>query len=552
MASSAAKPSDGVTQTLSGQTVPWLPLGYGLIAALLLLRLAFIASGTIELSKDEAYQWLWSKHLALSYYSKPPGIALIQFAGTSIWGDRQFGVRFFSPIFAAVLSFVMLRFMAREAGPRQAFLLLVILSCVPLMGIGTILMTIDPPLVMFWMLSLVAGWRAVQPDGTTLHWSLAGLATGLGFLCKYNALYLIICWALFFALWKPARIHLRKPGPYLALLMIALCTIPVIIWNSQHGWITAHHVADNAALRKEWKPTTRFFTEFTGIEFAMLNPVVFVAMIWAAVAFWRRRQQQPLMLFFFCMGAPVFVGHWLYSLHSRVQPNWIAPSVVPLCALMLLYWDARWREGQIMAKRWFITAIIVGVAIMGPMHDTRLLMKLFGPEAPGELDPLRRVRAWKETSATVESARQKLASEGTPAFIIADHYGMAGEFSFYIPAARDSLKERPLVYSISSAEPKNQLFFWPEYRYADTRKGENAIYATELDPYTLEKGWLGKWLKGKKPGYAAQQETPPNAPPEIYRQFESVKDLGIFEIRRNNTILRRIRLFECRNLRGAS
>src|SRR6266576_6346196 len=146
------------TSAVPASKVPWLGLGYLLIFALLAFRLAYISSGTIELSKDEAYQWLWSKHLALSYYSKPAGIALIQFAGTSIWGDTQLGVRFFSPLCAAILSFVMLRFIAREVGPRQAFLLLVILSCVPLMGIGTILMTIDPPLVLFWMLSLVAGW----------------------------------------------------------------------------------------------------------------------------------------------------------------------------------------------------------------------------------------------------------------------------------------------------------------------------------------------------------------------------------------------------------
>jgi hypothetical protein len=34
-----------------------------------------LASGIIELSEDEAYQWVWSKHLAMSYYSKPPMIA---------------------------------------------------------------------------------------------------------------------------------------------------------------------------------------------------------------------------------------------------------------------------------------------------------------------------------------------------------------------------------------------------------------------------------------------------------------------------------------------
>jgi len=60
-------------------------------AVLLLFRLGYIASGTIELSPDEAYQWLWSKHLALSYFSKPPGIAFTQFAGTALWATRHSG-----------------------------------------------------------------------------------------------------------------------------------------------------------------------------------------------------------------------------------------------------------------------------------------------------------------------------------------------------------------------------------------------------------------------------------------------------------------------------
>jgi len=212
----------------------WLRLGYLFIAALLLFRLGYIASSTITLSKDEAYQWLWSKHLALSYYSKPPGIALIQYAGTLLWGDTQLGVRFFSPVFAAILSLVLLRFMARELNARLGFLLLLIVAATPLLGLGAILMTIDPPLVLCWMLALVAGWRAAQPDGTTKHWLMVGLALGLGFLSKYSAAYQILCWALFFALHPPARMHHRKPGPYLALLILALSTLPVLIWNSQH------------------------------------------------------------------------------------------------------------------------------------------------------------------------------------------------------------------------------------------------------------------------------------------------------------------------------
>ena len=54
-----------------------------LLGALLLWHLAYIASGLIELSQDEALYWLQSKHLALSYYSKPPLTAYTQFIGVT-------------------------------------------------------------------------------------------------------------------------------------------------------------------------------------------------------------------------------------------------------------------------------------------------------------------------------------------------------------------------------------------------------------------------------------------------------------------------------------
>src|ERR1019366_5476597 len=59
-----AEPSNSPHTTVDQH---WVRLGYLWIAACLLGRLAYIASGTIQLGEDETYQWLWSKHLALSY-----------------------------------------------------------------------------------------------------------------------------------------------------------------------------------------------------------------------------------------------------------------------------------------------------------------------------------------------------------------------------------------------------------------------------------------------------------------------------------------------------
>ncbi len=158
----------------------WLRLGYIWIALGLLARLVYIASGTIQLSEDEAYQWLWSKHLALSYYSKPPLIAYTQFLGTLMWGDTAFGVRFFSPVIAAVIGLLMLRFFAREVNARAGFFLLLIITATPLMSVGAVLMTIDPLSVLFWTAAMLAGWRAVQAGRHDPAMALGGPVDGPG------------------------------------------------------------------------------------------------------------------------------------------------------------------------------------------------------------------------------------------------------------------------------------------------------------------------------------------------------------------------------------
>jgi 4-amino-4-deoxy-L-arabinose transferase-like glycosyltransferase/membrane-associated phospholipid phosphatase len=523
--------------------IDWLRLGYLVIFLALIGRWFYLASGLINLSEDEAYQWLWSKHLALSYYSKPPGIALIQWAGTSLFGDTEFGVRFFSPVFAAILSVLVLRFMAREAGARAAFILLLITFATPLFVAGSILMTIDPPWVLCSMWAVVAGWRAAQPDGKTRDWLITGLALGLGFLCKYDALFQIICWVIFFALQPSVRIHLRKTGPWLALIVFALCTLPVVVWNSQHGWITVNHVAGDAGMHSAWQPTLNYFFEFTGAEAGLLNPVFFVAALWAMFAAWQRRKEKPLWFFLFCMSAPVFLGHWLFSFHSRVQPNWIAAAVPPMFCLMV----AVWNEGKIRVKPWLAAGLLLGIGASVFMYSTDLLGRLASNKLPGDKDPSHRARGWRETALAVETAR---AGFDTNAFIIVDHYGTTGLYSFYSPPARAAAAtSTPLVYCIDSDQPINQFPYWDDYNYRAHRRGGNAIYVVRLDPYPLESGWVWKWLRHERIQY---REIPPplTTPARVAAEFESVTNLGVREIPvHDGRIFQRVQIFGCYHLK---
>lgn len=524
----------------------WLHLGYLLIIAALIGRWIYLRSGILNLSGDEAYQWIWSKHLALSYYSKPPGIALLQWLGTSLFGDTDFGVRFFSPLIAAVMGVLLLRFAAQEIGARPAFALLLMTFTAPLLIAGSVLMTIDPPLVLFWMCAIVAGWRAVAPTSSPASplrwWLLAGLALGLGFLFKYTAALQLVCWVIFFALYPPARKQLKTAGPWLALGIFTLCTWPVVIWNAQHQWITVNHVAADAGLRGNWHFTLNYFWEFTGAQLGLLNPIFFIAALVAMGVAWKRRTEKPFWFFLLCMSAPLFFGYWLYSFHSRVLANWIAAAVPPMFLLAVAVWSER-----PFRKYWFSVALLLGVLMAALMHDTRLVRFITGKPLPGDADPAHRSAGWRETVQVVEAERERF---DTNSFIIADHYGPTGLFSFYSPTARAAaIAHQPIIYCIDADAPANQFWFWDEYDYRKHRRGENAVFVLRLDPYPLEQGWIWKWLRGES---VTNRYAPPprNTPPRIAAEFESVTNLGVREIKmRDGRIFQRVQIFGCTRLK---
>jgi membrane-associated phospholipid phosphatase len=510
----------------------WLRLGYLLIALVFAGRLLFLASDGIELSEDEAYQWLWSKHLALSYFSKPPLIAYVQWLGTHWFGDSEFGVRFFSPVCAAIGSLVMLRFFARHVNARAGFWLVVMVNVTPLLAVGSTLMTVDPLLVLFWTLAMAQGWRAAQPDGRTRDWLLVGLWMGLAFLSKYTALFQWLCWAVFFLVWKPARVQLKKPGVYLALFVNAICALPVIIWNAQHHWVTAAHVATDAKLDEGWKFHPSNMLEFLGGTAGLLHPIFFVAACWAAIALWRKENSKraALLRYFFAMGAPLFLVYLGYTLHSSVQINWIAASVIPLFCLTAMFWEERERSGGREIRSVLTIAVFLGVFAVAALHESdpfirtanKILAQFDARPLPSKIDPLRRVRGWSQMARIVSREYQKLSTEGPPAFVIGGHYGTTGLLSFYMPEAKATVSGVPIVYMRYIPRPKSQFYFWPTYR--ETRRGQNALYVQEKD----------------KP-------EPP--PPDIVKSFASVSEVGSFPIVYRGRVLHQIQIFACRDLR---
>jgi len=68
------------------------------------VALRLVAAAFTPITFDEAYYWMWSKHLAGGYYDHPPMVALLIRLGTLIAGDTELGVRLVSILLALPMS----------------------------------------------------------------------------------------------------------------------------------------------------------------------------------------------------------------------------------------------------------------------------------------------------------------------------------------------------------------------------------------------------------------------------------------------------------------
>src|SRR5262249_5556921 len=102
--------------------------------------------------------------------------------------------------------------------------------------------------------------------GSLIWWSLTGVPLGAAFSSKFTSIFLPVAVTIA-VLWRPTlRERLREPGPYVACVIATLVFLPVLIWNSQHGWIAfvyqlRHGLAapQGSALLAAWKHEGDFF-----------------------------------------------------------------------------------------------------------------------------------------------------------------------------------------------------------------------------------------------------------------------------------------------------
>src|ERR1700676_3603194 len=118
------------------------------VTILALVALRLVAAAWTPLTFDEAYYWMWSKHLAGGYYDHPPRVALVIAPGTLIGGATEFGVRVASVLLALPMSFAVYRTAEMLFGGRRvASTATILLNATMMAAVGTTIVTPDAPLL---------------------------------------------------------------------------------------------------------------------------------------------------------------------------------------------------------------------------------------------------------------------------------------------------------------------------------------------------------------------------------------------------------------------
>jgi 4-amino-4-deoxy-L-arabinose transferase-like glycosyltransferase len=393
---------------------PEIGKGTLLIATLVginLVRLAF--APLFELVPQEAYYFLYSQHLALSYFDHPPVLAFVLRLFTELFGKSELSLRLAAFTLSVLTQLIWVDLARRHLGPtwRRAALWLLPTSMVT---VTSLISTPDPPLLLFWTLA-VHQLHGALFEGRRSRWITAGVAMGLAFDSKYTGVFLQAGLVLFLLVSTQHRRWLRTPWPWVTVAVAQAVMTPVYLWNAQHGFASfLFQTADRAS--QSSGPGLRWTLGLLGTQSALLGVPLFFALLALALRPHRflsgtQAGSGAGRLFLACFFVPPFLTFFVISFVALVKPNWMMPAYLTGVILVADLLRGRWLRANL--------------ALCALIHVLGAVELLFYPIR------LQTDDTWKGWRALGKQVEERAAQQPGAFIASADGYKTAAELRFY-------------------------------------------------------------------------------------------------------------------------
>jgi len=417
------------------------------LVVLALVALRLVAAAWTPLTFDEAYYWMWSKHLAPGYYDHPPMVALVIRLGTLIAGDTELGVRLVSILLALPMSWAVYR--AAEilfGGTRLAATATILLNVTLMAAVGTVIVTPDAPLLVASCFVLFCLAKVLQ-TGRGARWLAVGAAVGAALLSKYTALFFgpaIVIWLVSV---PKLRRWLLSPWLYLGGLVALLIFAPVILWNADHQWVSFIKQIGRARI-EDFHPA--FIGELIPTQIVFATPLVFLLGVMGHYALFTRNAGASAARILINATFWTIVSYFFWhALHARVEANWFAPvypafAIAAAVAAHLVRWEVRTQRVVDFCLRWAAPVGIVMFVLLVVQADTGVLSG-YRREAT-----VRSVGVgWRELAEEIEAVRARTGAT----CVLAPDYGTTSWLAFYLPRGTCVLQPTQRIRWVSMPEP---------------------------------------------------------------------------------------------------
>jgi Dolichyl-phosphate-mannose-protein mannosyltransferase len=292
-----------------------------------LSRLALAA--VLGLGVDEAYTLSVAHDLNLSYYDHPPLQYWIAHFSMPLLGDGRAARLPFIAMFAAS-SWLLYRLTHVLFGTPAAVVALLALNCSAFFTFaGGWVLPDGPLMVALLAAALVLARRFFAPAATRSRelgsWLAAGGWLGVAALAKYQALFFAAGVLIFLASERCRRSELRRAPFWLGALLALLVSMPVLVWNAEHDWISFAYQFGRGRARDGLHPEY-VLANIIGQAIWIL-PWIFGPLLIASWRAAREGRSAARLHYCLCLGLPAIAAFTVIPFWAGLGlPHWQMPG----------------------------------------------------------------------------------------------------------------------------------------------------------------------------------------------------------------------------------
>ncbi len=295
----------------------WIPF----FAVIFIVKL--LLSYLLPISADEAYYWVWSQRLQLSYYDHPPFVSWL-FTVANLLHLPGTLVRIPAVIISQLTLFVAILIFQKKTH-KNSNLSLILLFSIPLFSLGSVIVTPDLPVIFFWLISIYF-WERFEELSNWQTSVYFGLSLGLGFTSKYHIILFLPGFFIYLALNKKLRFLLNRKFLLIIISGIIGC-LPVIIWNLQNNFASfAFQLAHGLAKSNK---QINYVVPYVISQILILSPILII--------FFYKKWTKIKSELLFWTGVFPIIFFFLTSFRTGVEGNWPTVGYLGLYLLYIIY-----------------------------------------------------------------------------------------------------------------------------------------------------------------------------------------------------------------------